>query len=222
MKAVLYCRVSTSEQDISIENQEEKMRAYCFSKDIEIQKCYVDFGQSAATIKREALQELIVDIKCNLLTNHLVLVYKLDRLSRSIKDLIFLVELFNNHDVHFASMSDSFDTSTANGRLVLHILASVAQWERDIISERTKDALRFLKASSRVYGNIAYGFKKTENLITVDSAEKEIINMIISKRNANLSYYEIAKIFNEQEIPTKTSGKWYATTVKRIYEREKK
>lgn len=222
MKAVLYTRVSTVEQDISIANQEEKLRAYCFSKDIEIHMCYSDHGQSAATIKREGLQRLIEDVQCGLLNNNLILVYKLDRLSRSIKDLIYLVELFNKYDVHFASMTDSFDTSTANGRLVLHILASVAQWERDIISERTKDALRFLKASSRVYGNLAFGFEKVNDLLVPKQAEKEIISMIINQVDSGYGFHTIAKMFNEQELPTKSGGKWHATTIRRIYLREKK
>ena len=138
MNVALLARVSTQEQAInghSIGEQIERMHKYCDAMGWTVYKEYTDAGYSGANTDRPALQRMIRDIKAGKINK--VLVYKLDRLSRSQKDTLYLIEdvfLANNTD--FVSMSENFDTSTPFGRAMIGILAVFAQLEREQIKER--------------------------------------------------------------------------------------
>lgn len=135
MKAFLYVRVSTKEQveGYSINEQQERLKAYAKARGYTVIKTYIDPGHSGANMDRPALQEMISEIK----NADIVLVYKLDRLSRSQKDTLYLIEeVFLKNDVDFNSVSESFDTSTPFGRAMIGILSVFAQLEREQIKER--------------------------------------------------------------------------------------
>lgn len=138
IKVALYVRVSTQEQakeGYSIGEQEERLRKYADAMCWNIYKIYVDPGYSGGNMNRPGLQSLIKDVEDRLVDK--VVVYKLDRLSRSQKDTLILIEdVFLTHNVDFVSMSESFDTATPVGRAVLGLLAVFAQLERDQIKER--------------------------------------------------------------------------------------
>lgn len=136
-KVALYIRVSSKEQveGYSIGEQEERLRNYCKAMLWDIHKVYIDPGYSGGNTDRPGLQSLIKDVKAGEIDK--VLVYKLDRLSRSQLDTLYLIEkvfLANNTD--FVSMNENFDTSTAFGRAMIGILAVFAQLEREQIKER--------------------------------------------------------------------------------------
>jgi site-specific DNA recombinase len=156
MKVIGYVRVSTEEQSqqgVSLSNQEQKIRAYCTAKDWEMITVIRDEGCSGKDLNRPGVQEIIKG--CRKRTFDVVVTMKLDRLTRSVKDLGYLVEdVFNKHGIAFSSLQDNFDTSTANGRMVMNILATLAQWERDVISERTRDAMQFMKNSLKLIGAV--------------------------------------------------------------------
>ena len=139
-RAALYMRVSTDaqfEEGYSIEQQTEMFEAYCKAKRIEEYECYIDPGFSGSNIERPAMQNLIRDIREGRITH--VLVYKLDRLSRSQKDTLYLIEdVFNAHDVTFTSLNENFDTSTPTGKAMLGMMSVFAQLERGTIRERTR------------------------------------------------------------------------------------
>src|SRR5437660_108643 len=123
-------------EGVSLDAQREKLRAYCTALDLELIDVYEDHGFSAKSLERPALKTGKADI---------LLITKLDRLTRSVKDLGHLVDTyFLPGKFSLLSIGDSIDTRTASGRLVLNVLASVAQWEREAISERTSEALRHL------------------------------------------------------------------------------
>ena len=131
-KVALYIRVSTQEQareGYSIEEQDKKLSAYCTVKDWIVFEKYIDPGYSGSNIKRPALQKLISDAQSHKID--LVLVYKLDRLSRSQKDTMYLLEdVFLPNDVDLVALNESFDTSTPFGRAMIGILSVFAQLER--------------------------------------------------------------------------------------------
>ena len=137
-KAGIYIRVSTPEQEkngYSLNAQEEKLKSFALAKDYEVTKVYRDGGFSGAKLERPAMLEMIDDIENNKLD--LVLVYKLDRLSRSQKNTMYLIEdVFLKNNVDFISMQESFDTTTSFGRAMIGILSVFAQLERDNIRER--------------------------------------------------------------------------------------
>lgn len=139
-RVALYIRVSTQEQaeeGYSIGAQSDRLTAYCKSRDWLIYDKYIDPGYSGANTDRPALKKLIHDIKNNKID--LVLVYKLDRLSRSQKDTLLLIEdVFNKHNVAFVSINENFDTSTPFGRAMIGMLSVFAQLEREQIKERSR------------------------------------------------------------------------------------
>jgi site-specific DNA recombinase len=143
-KAAIYIRVSTDaqrEEGYSIDAQKEMLTAYCISKGIKNYDFYIDGGFTGSNIERPELARLIGDIKNNIV--NAVLVYKLDRLSRSQKDTLYLIEdVFNPHGVDFVSLNESMDTSTPLGRLMLGILSAFAQLERENIRERTRMGMK--------------------------------------------------------------------------------
>lgn len=138
MRVALYPRVSGHEQEdnYSIPEQIKRMTAYCEARGWMIYKIYTDAGFTGSNLNRPGLQMMIKDAeKKNI---DMVLVYKLDRLSRSQKDTLYLIEdVFDKHDVYFTSITENFDTSTPTGKAFLGILAVFAQFEREQIRERT-------------------------------------------------------------------------------------
>lgn len=142
--AAIYIRVSTDaqrEEGYSIDAQKEMLTAYCVSKSIRNYEYYIDGGYSGSNIERPELKRMIEDIKRDRIS--CVLVYKLDRLSRSQKDTLYLIEdIFNPHGVDFVSLNESMDTSTPLGRLMLGILSAFAQLERENIRERTSMGMK--------------------------------------------------------------------------------
>lgn len=143
-KAAIYIRVSTEaqrEEGYSIDAQKEMLTAYCISRDIKNYDYYIDGGFTGSNIDRPELQRLIGDIKNELID--VVLVYKLDRLSRSQKDTLYLIEdIFNPNGVDFVSLNESIDTATPIGRLLIGILSAFAQLERENIRERTQMGMK--------------------------------------------------------------------------------
>lgn len=137
--ARLYLRVSTREQHLegySIQAQKERLISYCKAKDYIIEDIYIDGGYSGSNLNRPAMNKLLQDIETK--ETDIVVVYKLDRISRSQKDTLFLIEdVFLEKDISFVSMQESFDTDTPFGRAMVGILSVFAQLERENIKERS-------------------------------------------------------------------------------------
>lgn len=142
--AALYCRVSTDaqyEEGYSIEAQQEMLIAYCVSRGIKKYELYVDGGFSGSNIERPEMTRMIADISLDKVSH--VIVYKLDRLSRSQKDTLYLIEdVLMPHGVSFVSMNENMDTATPIGRAMLGIMSAFAQLERETIRERTRMGMK--------------------------------------------------------------------------------
>ena len=196
IKAVGYVRVSTEEQareGLSLDAQEEKIRAYCTAKGWRLVRIYRDEGFSGKDLNRPGLQSLIQDLKND--GFEAVVVAKLDRLTRSVRDLGYLIDdLFDG--VALASVEESLDTTTAGGRFVLHILGAVAQWERETIAERTRNTLRFKRERGEWVGRVPYGFKiGPDGRLVEDPEEIKNIQRMKRLRRRGRSYREIAERF---------------------------
>ncbi len=143
-KVALYIRVSTegqAEEGYSIEAQKKLLEAWCISKEIESYEFYIDPGYSGSNIDRPALANMLEEAKKGMLSH--VAVYKLDRLSRSQKDTLYIIEdVLNKYDVGFVSLSENMDTSTPIGRAMLGILSAFAQLERETIKIRTRMGMK--------------------------------------------------------------------------------
>ena len=181
--AAIYIRVSTdfqAEEGYSIEAQKEQLTAYCVSKGIKNYDYYIDGGWSGSNIDRPEIQKLIKDVKDEKISH--VIVYKLDRLSRSQKDTLYLIEdVFNPHNVDFVSLNESMDTSTPMGRLMLGILSAFAQLERENIRLRTSMGMKE-RVKSGLWmggGRIPFGYDyNKEKGILVPNKDAEKVRQI--------------------------------------------
>jgi site-specific DNA recombinase len=178
-RVAIYIRVSTQEQALegySVGAQTERLTAYCKAKDWQIFHIYTDPGFSGSNMQRPALQHMFDDIKNKRID--CVLVYKLDRLSRSQKDTLYMIEdMFLKNDVAFVSMNENFDTSTAFGRAMIGILSVFAQLEREQIKERTSMG-RAERAKSGLWhggGFRPFGYDYENGKLSVNSMEKIIV-----------------------------------------------
>src|SRR5258706_7953639 len=158
MSTIGYVRVSTdkqAERGISLEAQAEKIRAMAMVQSAELSEIIVESGESAKSLNRPGMAKLLAMVDGGQV--RAVIVAKLDRLTRSVKDLCELLELFERRGVALVSVAESLDTGSAAGRLVLNIMAAVSQWEREAIGERTRDAMRHKRRPGEPVRNIAVG-----------------------------------------------------------------
>src|SRR5271163_4953651 len=164
MTAIGYVRVSTerqTEQGVSLEAQEAKIRAMVTVQGAELIEVIVDGGESAKSLNRPGLQRLLALINAGKV--EAVIVAKLDRLTRSVKDSCGLLELLEKRNVALISVAESLDTGSAAGRLVITIMGAVIQWDREAIGERTRDALRHKRSQGQRVGNIAFGSRLADD-----------------------------------------------------------
>lgn len=219
MRAVGYIRVSTQEQadsGLSLEGQEKRIRAYCEAKAWQLEEVIVDAGESGSNTNRPGLQRVRDMVRRREV--EVVVVLKLDRLTRSVKDLGILLEELEKTQVAFSSVTDNFDTTTANGRLVMNVLASVAQWERDIIVERTTDALAVKKSRHERVGAVPFGFSLAKDGKGLEPVPEQLatVEQIATMRREGIGLNAIARALNAAEVATAQGGRWAAKTIRGI------
>jgi DNA invertase Pin-like site-specific DNA recombinase len=221
LQVIGYIRVSTEEQAAngqSLGAQEVKLRAYAELYDLDLVEIIVDAGVSAKSLKRPGLQSALSRLRKGEAGG--LLIAKLDRLTRSVGDWQRLIETYfsEKSDKQLFSVADSIDTRTAAGRLVLNVLLSVAQWERETISERTHDALQHKIRKHERCGKVRFGFDLADNSVTLipNASEQDTIRVMQELRAAGKSYRDIAAELNARGIPTKEGRPWRHTSVKGI------
>lgn len=225
MRVIGYIRVSTEEQasgGLSLATQRAKLEAYCKLYDLELVAVIVDAGQSAKNMKRPGLQRVLTALSKG--TAEGLVVVKLDRLSRSVKDWNTLIDGFfgEKGGKQLFSVGDSIDTRTAAGRLVLNVLMSVAQWEREAIGERTRDVLRHKIAKGERCGKVRFGFDLAPDGKTLvpNPLEQEAVALMVQLRAAGQTLRDIAAELNKRGVATKEGRPWLFTSVKGILARQ--
>jgi DNA invertase Pin-like site-specific DNA recombinase len=211
-RAVAYIRVSTESQSqsgLSLEAQEEKVRAMAKVLDIDELEVVVDAGASAKSLIRPGIQGVLQDLSAI----DVLIVAKLDRLTRSVADLGRLLDLLERNGVSLVSVGESLDTGTASGRLVLNIMASVSQWEREAIGERTRDALQAKKARGERVGTVPYGFKLDGPQVVPCDAERGVLGNIAAMSQQGLPLRTIAARLNDQGLRTRRGRPWSVSGV---------
>ena len=227
-RVVGYIRVSTEGQadgGVSMDAQRAKLTAYCTALDLVLVAVEADAGLSAKSLERPALQRALGMLRDG--QADALLVVKLDRLTRSVRDLGTLVEdYFATGRWALLSVADSIDTRSAAGRLVLNVLASVAQWEREATAERTRDALAHLRSEGVRLGGAALGWEHTEavdpsgrRIIAAVEDEADTVARILALKADGVSVRRIAEILAAEGRSTKAGGRWHATTVQRVIAR---
>ena len=212
MLLALYPRVSTLEQardGYSINEQIDRMKMYCEAHGWEVHKIYTDAGYSGADTDRPGLQELIKDAENNRFDA--VLVYKLDRLSRSQKDTLTLIEdVFLPNNVDFISMTENLDTSTPFGRAMVGILSVFAQLEREQIKERMEVGKIGRAKEGRWCGSpcVPIGYDLVDGELEVNKYEAMQIQEMFRLFNLRISQRRVSKMLHSKGYTTKSGGSW--------------
>ena len=191
----------------SLDAQREACEAYVASQKAEgwllVQDRYDDGGFSGGTLERPALRRLLADIEEGRVD--VVVVYKIDRLSRSLMDFARLVEVFDAHAVTFVSVTQSFNTTTSMGRLTLNILLSFAQFEREVIGERIRDKFAASRARGMWMGGWApLGYDVQDRKLVVNEAEAELVRIIFTRFVRIGSATELARALAQEGVRGKT------------------
>ena len=191
-----YCRVSSDKQvdvGMSLEVQEFQIRKYAELYEIRLGEIIVDAGESARSLKRPGMQRIIELMDSGLCSG--VLVVKLDRLTRSVKDLCHLLERYFFKNKVLISVQEKIDTNSAMGRMVMNVVMSISQWEREATSERTRAVLQHKKAKGERVGNIAFGYKLALDGVHLEEhlREQEILEVVTLMRKSGMTLNEISK-----------------------------
>ncbi len=219
MKTIGYVRVSTerqAERGSSLEAQAEKIRAMALVQGVELADIIVESGESAKSLNRTGMGQLLAMVEAGKVKA--VIVAKLDRLTRSVKDLCELLERFERKGVALVSVAESLDTGSAAGRLVLNIMAAVSQWEREAIGERTKDALSHKRSQGQRVGNIAFGYRLAADghHLEADPGEQGALAEIRRLRSQGETLRGIAATLNQGPLRTRRGTTWRLESVARI------
>lgn len=217
MRAIGYVRVSTEEQaasGCSLAAQADKIRSYCGLYGINLINIIEDAGQSAKTLGRPGLQQALSMLDCGG-ANGLVIA-KLDRLTRSVRDWATLIESYFDGRASLLSVDDKIDTQTAAGRVVLNLLIAISQWERETIGERTSTALRHRQRQGIHVGSVPFGAQIHDGRLVQDEEELRVVTLALHYRQQMKSYQDIADEFSRLEIPTKRGGQWRSQTIRQI------
>ena len=214
--AGIYIRVSTEDQareGFSLGEQEEKLKQLCDYKGYEVYKVYCDAGISAKDMEhRPKFQEMLKDMKDGKI-NYIV-AYKLDRVTRSVRDLEELISQLEKYNTYLVCDRDDVNTSTANGRFFVRMLTVLSQLEIEIVSERTKFGLNGAIKSGHLPGQVALGFKKDGNRKTIiDPATAPIIKRVFDLYLQGKTFLQISNIFNGEKVLNKN---WKDTHIERI------
>lgn len=209
-RCAVYCRVSSDERldqsFNSIDAQREAGIAYVASQKAEgwelVPDFYEDPGFSGGNMERPGLKRLLKDIQAGKID--IVVVYKIDRLSRSLADFAKMVEVFDNHMVSFSSVTQQINSATSMGRLMLNVLLSFAQFEREVTGERIRDKIAASKRKGMwMGGSVPLGYRVENRALHIEPQEAELVQRIFEQYIAEKSTTKIVRELNEQGIQTK-------------------
>ena len=215
--AGVYIRVSTEDQareGFSLGEQEEKLLQLCKFKELEVYKVYKDAGISAKDMEhRPQFQEMLKDMKEGKI-NYIV-AYKLDRITRSVRDLEELISVLEQYNCFLLCDRDDVNTSTANGRFFVRMLTVLSQLEIEIVSERTKFGLNGAIKSGHIPGQRPFGYKSAEDKrMVIDNSARPYVEKIFDMYLEGKSFQQIANYFKENNIYPKKN--WKDTTIQKI------
>lgn len=226
LRVIGYVRVSTDEQartGVSLEAQEESIRVFCETKRFLLDQVYKDGGESADNLNRGGLNNARWRLQERQVQG--VVVAKLDRLTRRVRDWLELLE------DHFSPalgrqlwtvQAGEIDTRTANGRFMTVMQVAMAEWELDTIQERTQSAIDHKKSKGERIGPTPYGWRTRDDGKTLerDQTEQLRVAWMRTARDEGWSYTQIAEHLNRTKVPTKSGeGTWWASTVSNLINR---
>lgn len=221
MRAIGYLRVSSEEQAVhgcSLDAQDAQIRSYCALYHIDLVKTIIDAGQSAKSLNRQGLQQALAMLDDGSADG--IVITKLDRLTRAIKDWAILIERYFSCKASLLSVEDSINTESAAGRVILNLLVSISQWERETIGERTSVALRHRQRQGIHVGAPPVGYRSENGRLIKDEVELRAVALILRFRKMMMMPYQnIAEELIRLGVPTKRGGRWHPETIRQICRR---
>nr|WP_181726201.1 recombinase family protein [Polaromonas sp.]QJS06516.1 resolvase [Polaromonas sp.] len=213
-QAIGYIRVSTDKQvneGVSLEAQEAKIVSWCKTNDYELVKIYVDAGISG---KRMDTRKELLAALASLKKGMALVSYSLSRLARSTKDALAIGEAVAKKKADMVSLTEQIDTTTAAGKMMFQMLSVLAEFERNLVAERTTNALQHKKRAGQKYTNqTPYGFEAIEGRLVQVQQEAEVVGEIQTARSSGKTLQSIADHLNGRSIPTKTGKQWTPATI---------
>jgi len=219
-KAIGYIRVSTERQareGVSLDAQREKIEQWCVRNGYELEEVFVDAGISGATMRRRpGLNQALEATKKGMA----LVVYSLSRLARSLKHTLTIADDLKTRKADLVSLSEELDTTTAGGKMMFHMLAILAEFERNLTSDRTKTALAYKKSKGEKYACTPFGFSENQGKLKQDDTEVQVIAEMNNMRRSGSSFYDIATHLNQAGIRGKKGGRWHPSTVRYVINRQ--
>jgi site-specific DNA recombinase len=219
-KAIGYIRVSTeqqAEEGVSLAAQKAKIAAWCLANDYELVEVFVDAGISGKSRKnRKGLEQALSEIKKDMA----MVVYSFSRLARSSIDLLTISNELTSKKADLVSLAEKIDTTSASGKLFFTIMAGMAQFERDVIAERTKSAMSHKKSVGDVYSPTPFGFQAIDGKLQQVESEALVVSEILAMRSSGTTLSAIADSLNNRGIEGKRGGKWFSSTVRYLIQRQ--
>ena len=202
LKTAIYVRVSTEEQakeGISLSAQIDRCQSYCKARGWKVANVYTDAGYSAGSMKRPGVQQLFQDLNQNKFEN--ILVYKFDRFSRNVRDLITFLDNLKEKEINFTSVTENIDTTTAMGEAFFQMIGVFAQLERGMVKERVKLAFDKKVKDGESLNRAPLGYKYDKGKLIIDKTNFKRIKTIFNMRCAGIHYREISE---KTDVPLST------------------
>jgi site-specific DNA recombinase len=225
LPAVGYVRVSTDKQEVSREAQQERIRAQATLKGVKLLDILVDDAKFSGDLNRDGLKKVLALVRERKISA--VIVTKLDRLTRSTRDMIHLMEMFDKKKVALVSIAETLDTKSPTGRFFVRMLANIGELERETIGDRTRTGMGQLKSMGFPVGNAPYGHRRpgrsnhriplADKLpLLVNESEQKVLDMVRQLREENVSLRKIAGEFNAAGLRTRKGTEWRFQYVARM------
>ena len=203
-------------------HQQERLGSWAKANGHEMVAIFVETGSGGRADNRPELQKAMA-VVCK--EGGILVVYSLSRFSRSVKDTLHLTEQLDKANAHLASLSESIDTSSAVGRMIFKMLSTLNEFERDVLRERTRNALGHMRRNQkRISGRIPFGQTLAGDGATLlsNAEEQAAIGRIVQRRADGFTLAAIAQSLEAEGIKTKAGGTWHPATVAAILSRQQK
>lgn len=221
MKIYGYARINkkrTRPKNLSLKKQTAIIKEYANSNDLSLKKVLSDSAETSVSLELSNLSKIIDMATSGELD--VLIVARLDRLNRSIRTINSFIQLVCGEcGVKLISIEEGIVSTTKSGKMALSVLGIVGKWDQKMISDRTKELIERKRLVGERVGHAPFGFVYENKKLVPYSKELKTVYLIREKRNSEeLSYHKIAKFLNESRIMSKRGGRWYAETIKTIYE----
>lgn len=219
-RAIGYIRVSTqgqADEGVSLAAQRTKIEAWCVAHNYELLAVFEDAGISGGSMAgRDGLHAAMKAAG----KGTALVTYSISRLARSTRDLLAIADRLRKQKAGLVSLSEQIDTGSAMGEFFFTVMGAIATLERKVTGERTRMALSHKKAKGEKYGPVPFGFAEVEGRLVEVRKEAQAVAEIVRMRQRGLAYRDIADRLNADGVASKRGGKWYASTVRYVVNRQ--